>query len=428
MAEPFKVIIAGGSLGGLMLALQLERAGIDYIVLEKGEIGPQLGASIGFQPHSVKLFEQLGVWNDMKSITVPMGNRQHFDEHGKCFEDSALFTEIHKKFGRPWVFLERCAAIRILYDHIHDKSKVHAETAVVSYREEESRISIQTSKNETIFGSILVGCDGVHSGIRTLMVNQVAVLHPELAEEIVEAGGGFTCEYKCLFGVSRNSRESSLIPDGVLHTAYYDYYSSFSLVGVPGLIFWFFYVKLPSVTRMPNCPRFTDEDAHALVDQYGKTVLGPGYTLQTLWDSRIRATLAPLEEGVAKKWSHGRVVLAGDAVHKFTVNAGLGANTAYEGTTRLVNGLHDLLQEHPQPTQFQLSSMFSVYEQAQRSKAEFVLKISAAVTRYEAQDTWLLKKASRWLSPYIPDFFKAYLYAGYSSQGPILKFLADPDA
>ncbi|OHW89755.1 FAD binding domain-containing protein [Colletotrichum incanum] len=360
MAEPFKVIIAGGSLGGLMLALQLEHAGIDYVVLEKGEIGPQLGASIGFQPHSVKLFEQLGVWNEMKRITVPMGNRQHFDEHGKCFEDSALFAEIHK------------------------------------------------------------------NGVRTLMVNQIAMAQPELAKQIGEEG--FTCEYKCLFGVSRNSQESSLIPDGVLHTAYYDYYSSFSLVGVPGLIFWFFYVKLPSITRMPNCPRFTDEDAHALVSQYGKTVLGPGYTLQTLWDSRIRATLAPLEEGVAKKWSYGRVVLAGDAVHKFTVNAGLGANTAYEGTTRLVNGLHDLLQDHPQPTQCELASMFSAYEQTQRSKAEFVLKISAAVTRYEAQDTWLLKKASRWLSPYIPDFFKAYMYAGYSSQGPILKFLADPDA
>ncbi|KZL85812.1 fad binding domain protein [Colletotrichum incanum] len=374
MAEPFKVIIAGGSLGGLMLALQLEHAGIDYVVLEKGEIGPQLGASIGFQPHSVKLFEQLGVWNEMKRITVPMGNRQHFDEHGKCFEDSALFAEIHKKFGRPWVFLERCTAIRILYDHIHDKSKVHAKTAVVSYREEESGISIQTNTNETIYGSILVGCDGVHSGVRTLMVNQIAMAQPELAKQIGEEG--FTCEYKCLFGVSRNSQESSLIPDGVLHTAYYDYYSSFSLVGVPGLIFWFFYVKLPSITRMPNCPRFTDEDAHAL----------------------------------------------------FTVNAGLGANTAYEGTTRLVNGLHDLLQDHPQPTQCELASMFSAYEQTQRSKAEFVLKISAAVTRYEAQDTWLLKKASRWLSPYIPDFFKAYMYAGYSSQGPILKFLADPDA
>lgn len=68
-------------------------------------------------------------------------------------------------------------------------------------------------------------------------------------------GEGFTWEYKCLFGVSRNSQDSSLIPDGILHTAYYDYYSSFNLIGVPGLILWFFYVKLPSVTRIPNCPR-----------------------------------------------------------------------------------------------------------------------------------------------------------------------------
>ncbi|KAK2042425.1 FAD/NAD(P)-binding domain-containing protein [Colletotrichum somersetense] len=424
MAEPFRVLIAGGSVSGLMLALQLERGGIDYILLEKGEIGPQLGASIGFQPHSVKLFEQLGIWDDFKKVTVPMGNRHHFDERGRCFEDSALFTEIHKRFGRPWVFLERCEAIRILYSHIRDKSKVLTETAVISYKEDDEGISVETSKNETIRGNILVGCDGVHSYVRTLITNDLALKQPDLAKEIRE--GGFTCEYKCLFGVSRNSSEAPLIPDGVLHTAYYNCYSSFSLVGVPGLIFWFFYVKLPSVTRMPNCPRFTDEDAYALVNQYGNTFLGPGYTLQTLWDSRVRATLAPLEEGVAKKWSHGRIVLIGDAVHKLTVNAGLGANTAYEGTTRLVNGLHDLLRQNPHPILPEITSTFNTYEKDQRLRAEFVLKISAAVTRYEAQDTWILKAASRWLSPYLPDYIKAYIYAGYSSQGPILDFLKDP--
>ncbi|KAK2011785.1 Isocitrate/Isopropylmalate dehydrogenase-like protein, partial [Colletotrichum eremochloae] len=41
-------------------------------------------------------------------------------------------------------------------------------------------------------------------------------------------------------------------------------------------------IKYVIVTRMPNCPRFTYKDAHALVSQYGKTVMGPGYTLQTL--------------------------------------------------------------------------------------------------------------------------------------------------
>lgn len=97
MSSPFKVVIAGGSLGGLMLALCLERAGIDYILLEKGEIGPQLGASIGFQPHSIKVFEQLGVWDDIKSVAQPSLYRQHFDESGKCFEDSRLFADIFEK-------------------------------------------------------------------------------------------------------------------------------------------------------------------------------------------------------------------------------------------------------------------------------------------------------------------------------------------
>lgn len=110
------------------------------------------------------------------------------------------------------------------------------------------------------------------------------------------------------------------MPDGMIHTAYYDYHSSFSTAGVPGLLFWFFYVKMDKVSRMPNVPRFTDEDAAKVVTEYGKTVLGPGYTLQDLWDNRVRATLAPLEEGVSKKWSNGRVVLVGDAVHKVYIH------------------------------------------------------------------------------------------------------------
>jgi glycine/D-amino acid oxidase-like deaminating enzyme len=46
--RPFRVLIAGGSITGLSLALILEKAGIDYILLEKREIAPQFGASVGY--------------------------------------------------------------------------------------------------------------------------------------------------------------------------------------------------------------------------------------------------------------------------------------------------------------------------------------------------------------------------------------------
>lgn len=53
-----------------------------------------------------------------------------------------------------------------------------------------------------------------------------------------------------------------------------------------------------------------------VIAEYGHNHLGPTYTIKDLWDVRVKASMVPLEEGVLKKWSHGRVVLIGDSVHK----------------------------------------------------------------------------------------------------------------
>lgn len=110
-----------------------------------------------------------------------------------------------------------------------------------------------------------------------------------------------------------------------------------------------------------------------------------------------------------------------------TVNPGLGANTAYEGIVHLTNTLHALLQDSPTPTPAQLTSAFAAYDAVHRSRANTVVTLSGVVTRYEAQDRWALKLASRWVSPYIPDGRKADLYKMFSEAAPVLAFAADPD-
>lgn len=125
----------------------------------------------------------------------------------------------------------------------------------------------------------------------------------------------FTCEYKALFGISRNDTRSPFMPAGTVHNVYYDYYSAIAASGEPGLVFWFLFVKMPLISRTPNCPRFTDEDTQALVDEYGSATVGPNYTVKDLWEARVKTGLVPLEEGVLKQWSHGRVLLT-DSVHK----------------------------------------------------------------------------------------------------------------
>jgi 2-polyprenyl-6-methoxyphenol hydroxylase-like FAD-dependent oxidoreductase len=92
----FKILIAGGSLVGLGLALAFERAGIDYELFEKGDFAPQLGASIGIHPHTIRILQQLGVWRDIEKQVIPLQHRKHYDGKGHCFEDSHVLVEIEQ--------------------------------------------------------------------------------------------------------------------------------------------------------------------------------------------------------------------------------------------------------------------------------------------------------------------------------------------
>jgi 2-polyprenyl-6-methoxyphenol hydroxylase-like FAD-dependent oxidoreductase len=86
-----KVLIAGGSVAGLTLANILEQIGIDFLVLEKyDEIAPDLGASIAIFPNGFRILDQLGCYDDIKSL---VGDSDAFkfmvsgNEHGKTIMD-----------------------------------------------------------------------------------------------------------------------------------------------------------------------------------------------------------------------------------------------------------------------------------------------------------------------------------------------------
>lgn len=67
-AQNFKVLIAGGSIAGLVLANMLQQLGIDFLVLEAyPEIAPQVGASIGFFPNGNRILDQLGLFDDIRA-------------------------------------------------------------------------------------------------------------------------------------------------------------------------------------------------------------------------------------------------------------------------------------------------------------------------------------------------------------------------
>lgn len=94
----FRVIIVGGSITGLTLANMLERAGIDYVLLEKREVAPQRGQSILVLPSTAVILEQLGVNKTLDDVSHPIRMRKHFEgAERKLFHASDEPTLVFQK-------------------------------------------------------------------------------------------------------------------------------------------------------------------------------------------------------------------------------------------------------------------------------------------------------------------------------------------
>lgn len=83
----FTVIIVGGSIAGLTLAHGLQRAGIDYVVLEKhNEIAASAGAGLSILPHGAQILDQLQLWHQIEKVSGPVLRAQ------LCFPDGFAFS------------------------------------------------------------------------------------------------------------------------------------------------------------------------------------------------------------------------------------------------------------------------------------------------------------------------------------------------
>lgn len=85
-SRDFRVIIGGGGIAGLTLANALERAGVDYILLESRDtIHPKVGASIGLFANGGRIYDQLGCYDLIEKEIAPLVLQISRDGKGNVF-------------------------------------------------------------------------------------------------------------------------------------------------------------------------------------------------------------------------------------------------------------------------------------------------------------------------------------------------------
>ncbi|CAO2653295.1 Nn.00g027060.m01.CDS01 [Neocucurbitaria sp. VM-36] len=419
----FRVIIGGGGISGLTLANALEKAEIDYILLEaRDTIHPQIGASIGLFANGGRIFDQLGCFEAISKETCALHISHSRYANGETFATSDGPVLLENRFNYPVTFLEREIVLRILYENLKDKSRIKLQKRISKVDHNKEEVIVLCKDGTAVSGDVLVGCDGVHSKVRHELWRLSHLQEPDAIDpkdkELLFA------EYNCLFGIS--TRTTGLV-DGemeVNHTPGF----SMMVIGGKGKIYWFVFKRMdkicmlkhhPSIPchdssirpaegyKVPDIPRYTKEDANTFAESIQDAIITPDVKFRDIWRNRVSYTLVPTEEAQFKRWSWGRIACVGDGVHKMTPNMGAGGNAAIETAAALANELKKMRDraEKGKPSYETIKAHLGDYQKVRESRLSAILTAANGLTRIHALKTLKDKIFAFWILPFAGDLF-----------------------
>lgn len=96
--KPFRVVVVGSGITGLMASHALQKVNIDHIVLEgASEAAPPVGASIAIYPQGSRMLEQIGCLEAAAATTFPMNRLVNRRPDGSVVMESDLWKSIREK-------------------------------------------------------------------------------------------------------------------------------------------------------------------------------------------------------------------------------------------------------------------------------------------------------------------------------------------
>ncbi|KAF9169696.1 hypothetical protein BGX20_009953 [Mortierella sp. AD010] len=376
------VLIVGAGIGGLMLGAVLESANISYHILERAADLRPLGSAIALSANILPVFEQLGIYEDLKSVSLPHIAVDIFNT--KLDDLGSIGGSFHKKVtGYEMYVLARPK----LYDLLHQKvpeHKISRGKKVLQTKEHDDKVTVCCSDGTEYECSILVGADGAYSAVRQSMykkldeernlpladkedfsigfINMVGVstpLNPEKYPQLSETDRSY---FRVVSGNNNDSCYFVTAPDNQ--------------------ICWGIQIQLPENRAKEQQFRNSEwgpESVDTTMKEYENFPCPYGGTMKDLFDATPKHLISKifLEEKVFQTWHHGRSVLIGDACHKLLPGGGEGAVMAMKDAVVLANCIYNMNDR----SEKSIRKAFSDYYRQRYLDAEDKAKSSAVFTK-----------------------------------------------
>ncbi len=321
MTAELTVAIAGGGIGGLAAAVALRRAGLTVLVIERTERIDDVGAGLILYPNGVRAAEAISptLGSAVRAaghVATPGQSRPVLTPKGEVLAVHPI-GDLGRLYGAPHISLLRTTLQRLLYEEAQAAGVVLRNgVRVEDHAGHDGRVDVMLSDGTTLEVDLLVGADGIHSGVRRRLLGD---------------GPPVYRGYTTLRGRSPAPADH---PYGFVVSG-----QGLGLFTAPiggGQLYWTAKIVAPAGV-WPAKDRTT-----ALADLAQELTGWHEPVLRMIADveppGRVVVTDISDRDPISR-WTWGRVTLLGDAAHPMSPELGQGANTALEDAVVLARHL-----------------------------------------------------------------------------------------
>ncbi len=167
-----RVLIAGGGIGGLTLALMLHERGIAAQVFEQARSVGELGVGINTLPHAIAELEALGLLPALDRVALR--TRRLIYKTGRGDDIVAQPRGTWAGFAAPQFSIHRGRLQRVIHDAVLERlgpEAVQTDRRLVTFDAAGDGVTATFEARDgtraEASGDVLVGADGIHSTIRS---------------------------------------------------------------------------------------------------------------------------------------------------------------------------------------------------------------------------------------------------------------------
>lgn len=300
----------GGGLGGLAAALALHRAGFAVDVFEQAPQLNEVGGGINLGPNAARILYRLGLGAalDRDAVRPASAHVRRWDD-GRTLQRAPLNPRCVELYGAPHLTAHRADLQRIIAAGLPPE-RLHLGRRLVGLADHGDAVEARFADGGSIRADILVGADGIHSTVRTLLFGAE---DPQFAG-CVAYRGLVPSERIADLGLERGN-QSWLGPGG--HLVHY----------------------FVSGGRLLNFVGWTEHDTWNREDWTDRATIARALAAFGDWHPQVRRIIAAadtcfiwalFDRDPLPRWSVGRVTLLGDSCHPMYPFMAQGAAQAIE--------------------------------------------------------------------------------------------------